>query len=121
MLKGKLSNSYPRNGKTQFVFQLSGTKEELSKYKEIKGEYYQEDETGAPLYWTNTPGGRVISLKITTNDNVVEDNTELQLDATVKAQNDFTYNQVMQNLHMRAGNVAQGAMKVVKDGDGSLE
>ncbi len=121
MLNGKLINSYPKNGKTMFVFSLTGSKEELSKYKEIKGEYYQEDETGSPLYWTNTPGGRVIKLKITTNDNVVEDNTDLQLDATIKAQADFTYNQVMHNLNVRAGQVGASPLKVVKDDKESIE
>lgn len=53
MLKCTKIREYMKNGKPRFVYAVSGSKEELAKYKKIQGEYYREDDkTGAPIYNT---------------------------------------------------------------------
>jgi len=51
-MKIKNKSDYPRNGKQIFVSRVSGTKEELAKYKEVQGENYREDEDGTPLHYS---------------------------------------------------------------------
>ena len=52
-MKIKQVNEYTKNGKTQFVYAVDGTKEELAKYKTVKGEFYREHEgTGKPLFFS---------------------------------------------------------------------
>lgn len=113
-LKGKCINSYPKNGRKVFVFKVTGTEEELEQYLEIQKKRFPEgkwtDDDGAPLYWTSSPSGAQINLNITTNGNIVEDTTELDLKASGSARYDHTYNTVMKGLNRAAGlqGVTQG-------------
>ena len=49
-MRAKKIRSYvkPGSGNTVFVYGVTGTPEELAKYKEVQGANYKEDENGNP-------------------------------------------------------------------------
>jgi hypothetical protein len=51
-MKGKLVNSYPKNGRSIYVFEVTGTEDELANYKLAKGEYHRENDAGVPLFFS---------------------------------------------------------------------
>ena len=63
----------------------------------------------------------MIELKVTTNGNVVEDTTDLDLEATSSAVRDFTYNQVTKDLAQRAGLTAKAKQPVSEGKNGSID
>jgi hypothetical protein len=53
MLDCKYLREYVKNGKTRFVYAVTGSKEDLATYKKIQGEFHRvDDKTGAVLYNT---------------------------------------------------------------------
>jgi hypothetical protein len=53
-MKIKFLRSYPKGDKTQFVYTVDGTPEEIAKYKALQGTFLREDDaTGKPLYFTS--------------------------------------------------------------------
>lgn len=48
--------SYPSKKnklETTFVYEVSGTDAELLKYRELKGDNYQQSPSGKPIYWSS--------------------------------------------------------------------
>lgn len=56
-MKIKCVGSYPSKttkGDSVFVYHITGTDEEIAKYREIKGNNFKTDEvTGKPIYWSS--------------------------------------------------------------------
>lgn len=70
----KSERSYTsKAGNKVFVYSVSGTPEELAKFKTVQGENYRETEAGVPLWFTTRSVGNSGSLIITTNGKVVPD------------------------------------------------
>jgi hypothetical protein len=64
-------------GKMVFVYQVSGTPEELAAYKTAKGEHYREDkDTKAILMFSNRYTGKSVDLIKTEKGDYVPDTTE---------------------------------------------
>lgn len=73
-MKIKSIRSYTsKNGNKTFVYAVSGTKEELEKYKTAQGDNYREAEDGTPLWFTTRSVGSSGELIITTNGKIVPD------------------------------------------------
>lgn len=50
-------------GSLTFVYDVSGTPEELAAYKATKKEFYRENEAKAPLFFTQTFAGKECDMK----------------------------------------------------------
>jgi hypothetical protein len=80
MLTAKLNGSYrkPTTGTKVFRFTVSGNEQELKAYEDAQGDSYRLDEkTGKPLWFTTRYTGDSVNLIITSNNQVVADDTEL--------------------------------------------
>jgi len=70
----KLIRSYrSKNGNATFVYGVSGNASDLDAYKVAQGDYYREDDSGTPLWFTTRCIGNSGKLIITTNGNIVPD------------------------------------------------
>jgi hypothetical protein len=100
----EFNNSYPKrdkNGKMQdvFVYTVKGTAQELADYKKAKGDQYREDkETGKPLHFSLSYVGETCDLLITSNGNVVADNSKMRKAANLVGQYDFLKDQLAAQL-----------------------
>ena len=100
----EFNNSYPKrdkNGKMQdvFVYTVKGTAQELADYKKAKGDQYREDkETGKPLHFSLSYVGENCDLLITSNGNVVADNSKMRKAANLVGQYDFLKDQLAAQL-----------------------
>jgi hypothetical protein len=107
----------PRKGQRikMFIFEVNGTEKELQQYVEIQSERVPDakwrDEEGKVFFWSSSPSGMNISLGITTNGNIFEDTTDLDLKAASSARYDYTYESV------KAGLSGTGAVRqpIVKE------
>lgn len=73
-MKIKALRSYTsKNGNKVFVYAVSGTPEQLAKFKAAQGENYRQAEDGTPLWFTTRSVGASGELIITTNGKVVPD------------------------------------------------
>lgn len=73
-MKIKAIRSYTsKNGNKVFVYAVSGTVEQLEKFKAAQGENYRQAEDGTPLWFTTRSVGAQGELIITTNGKVVPD------------------------------------------------
>lgn len=74
-MKGKFRNQYRTpEGVLMFVFAVTGTKQEIEKYKQIQGEnlrYEDDDETKSPLYFTSRFPGQNIELAVSRDESRV--------------------------------------------------
>jgi len=72
-----VSKSGPNAGKgiDVYVYTVTGSKEELAKFKAAQGEQFREDEQGNPLFFTQKVLPRSIDLGISTKTNRVFPNT----------------------------------------------
>lgn len=62
---------------TVFVYNVSGSDEELQKFEEVQGSNYKiDDETGKPLYFTTNYISDNVELTITENNKVVVDDSD---------------------------------------------
>lgn len=80
MLQGKLKGSYRKaeTGNRVFTYLVSGNPEELKAYEAAQGDrLVLEEESGKPLYFSTRYVSDNIKLIITTNGNVVTDDTEI--------------------------------------------
>ena len=86
-MKVTLVRSYrSKNGHVTFVYKVTGTKEQLETYKEIQGEFYREDDGGAPLWFTTRCIGQTGTLIVTTNGNIVPDMSKFDQAASLAEQ-----------------------------------
>lgn len=93
-MKATFANrDFIRNNRTFFVYILSGTPEELAQYKAIKGEYYREgdnaskpEEFGKPLWFALDYYGEECIAKISKNNNVYADTSEMRKMASLAKQ-----------------------------------
>lgn len=82
MLLAKFKSSYRKMDKNQkpttvFVHTVTGTADELKKYKEAQKEHYKEDPDGTVLWFTTRFQGNTVNLNISVkSQKVVADNTE---------------------------------------------
>jgi hypothetical protein len=65
---------------------VSGSQKDLAAFKAAQGEYYREDETGSPLWFTTRFVGATGKLIITANGNVVPDMSLFDQAASIAAQ-----------------------------------
>jgi len=73
-MKVALLRSYrSKNGNVTFVYAVKGTEAQLEAYKQAQGDFYREDESGQPLWFTTRCIGDNGKLIITTNGNIVPD------------------------------------------------
>jgi hypothetical protein len=86
-MKIVLLRSYrSRNGNPTFVYAVSGSTADLEAFKEAQGEYYREDDNGAPLWFTTRCVGNSGKLIITTNGNIVPDMSAFDQAASIASQ-----------------------------------
>jgi hypothetical protein len=93
-MKANFSLVYPKVTKTGvidvFVYQVSGTDEQLNAYKHAQGINYREDETtGKPLFFTPQYVGDEVTIIITTNGRVVADTSAFKKAKSLAGQYDF--------------------------------
>jgi len=77
-MKIKLSRSYKKVGKnggvnTVFVYQVSGTKEQLDAFKSAQGDNFRENEEGIALWFTTRCAGNSGNLIVTSAGKIVAD------------------------------------------------
>ena len=83
----KFIRSYKsRNGNATFVYGVTGNNVDLEAFKTAQGEFFREDEHGTPLWFTTRFVGKVGSLIITTNGNIVPDMSAFDQAASIAAQ-----------------------------------
>ena len=86
-MKVSLIRSYrSKNGNATFVYGVSGNTSDLEAFKAAQGDYYREDESGTPLWFTTRCIGNSGKLIITTNGNVVPDMSAFDQAASLAAQ-----------------------------------
>ena len=87
-MKIKMIRTYrSKNGNPTFVYEVSGSANDLAAYKEAQGQYYREDETtGSPLWFTTRCVGDNGSLIITSNGKIVPDMSKFDQAASLAAQ-----------------------------------
>lgn len=74
IMKIKSARSYTsKQGNKVFVYEVTGTQDELAKFKAAQGENYRETEAGVALWFTTRSCGPTGNLIITTNGKVVPD------------------------------------------------
>lgn len=82
-----LQRSYrSKNGNATFVYKVTGSASDLAAFKSAQGEFYREDTTGAPLWFTTRCVGTKGKLIITTNGNIVPDMSAYDQAASMAAQ-----------------------------------
>lgn len=87
IMKIKSMRSYTsKNGNKVFVYAVSGSKEQLEKFKTAQGENYREAEDGTPLWFTTRSVGNNGELIITTNGKVVPDMSSFDQAASLAKQ-----------------------------------
>ena len=83
----KLIRSYrSKNGNATFVYGVSGNATDLDAFKVAQGDYYREDESGTPLWFTTRCIGNTGKLIITTNGNIVPDMSAFDQAASLASQ-----------------------------------
>lgn len=92
-LKGKFIRNYRNEkGTIVFVYEVSGSKEALDRYEQIRrndlsGDQYRVDEaTGKPLFFSINYTQDNVDIIITPKDRVIIDNSELQKAASLVSQ-----------------------------------
>jgi len=117
-MKATYQNSYPKRSKNGnvvdvFVYEVSGTKDELEAFKDAQGSSYRETPTGVPLFFTLNYVSDEVSLVFTSNGNVVVDNSELRKAASLAKQYGFLGNAIADRMvtgllgNKSVGNTAQ--------------
>ena len=84
-IKAVRSYTSPKGNKV-FVYSVSGSPEQLAKFKAAQGEFYREDEAGNPLWFTTRSVGNSGELIITTNGKVVPDMSAFDTAASLAKQ-----------------------------------
>ena len=69
----------PETGNLVFVYKVTGTKDELSKYKTAQGEYYTVDKKDGVLYFSPQFVGPEVELLITSKGKVVADMSKFDM------------------------------------------
>lgn len=87
-LKIKLLREHrSKNGRVVFDYAVSGSPEDLAKYKAIQGVNYREDTaTGVPMYFTTRFVGATGQLIITQNNKIVPDMSAYDEAASIASQ-----------------------------------
>jgi len=87
-MKIKMIRSYrSKKGNPTFVYGVTGSAEDLAKYKDIQGGFYREDDkTGQPLWFTTRCVGENGDLIITTNNKIVPDMSKFDQASSIAAQ-----------------------------------
>ncbi len=87
MLKITFLRNY-RNKKSNmvFVYSVTGTAEELERYKNAQGDFYREDEEGAPIFFSSKYVGESTKLIITSKDKCIPDTSEFDKAASIITQ-----------------------------------
>lgn len=71
-MKGKLFDMYvSKNGNDVFKYEVTGTPEELAKFKAVYPVDYVREETGNPIFFSTSNGGKNVDLTITAKDKVI--------------------------------------------------
>jgi hypothetical protein len=85
----KRMNDRTRKMEDRFRYVVTGTKDELLKYEEIKGEYHRTNESGDPLFFSQNFLGQSCELKFTLEgDKVYPDTSELDIAKNLISQNE---------------------------------
>jgi hypothetical protein len=95
-MKIKLQRTYrSKNGNAVFVYTVSGNSSDLEAFRNAQGEYYKEDDNGAPLWFTTRCVGQTGTLIITTNGNIVPDMSAFDQAASLAAQYGGNFGQTL--------------------------
>lgn len=83
--------TYLRPTAKQFVYAIDCTAEEAAQIRAIKGEYYRQGEpntpeAGKPLWFSFDYHGEECTLKISKNNKIYADNTEMRKQASLVKQ-----------------------------------
>lgn len=81
-----LRNYRNKKGHLVFVYSVTGPAAELERYKTAQGEFYREDEDGAPVYFSSKYVGESTKLIITSKDKVIPDTSEFDKAASIITQ-----------------------------------
>ncbi len=79
-MKATYQRQYRKSGTGNlvFVYNVSGTPEQLAAFKAAKGAHYKEDENKVPLFFCTRYAGKVVELRETKDKtNWVADTSEL--------------------------------------------
>ena len=104
-MKATFKSSYRKMDKNQqpttvFVFAVTGTAEELAKYKEAQGEHYKANPDGEVLWFTTRFQGDVVKLSISAKSGkVVADNTEMDKTNSLIEQNKGALGEALARLY----------------------
>lgn len=86
-MKASLLRSYKsKNGNVVFVYKVTGKAADLATFQEAQGEFYVEDPTNGPLWFTTKCVGQECPLLITTNGRVCADTSAFDQAASLAAQ-----------------------------------
>ena len=87
-LSAKLQRNYRnKKGTLVFVYEVSGNEASIEAYKAAQGDNLREDEdTGAPLWFTSRCAGNRADLIITSKNQVIADMSQLEAAASLAAQ-----------------------------------
>ena len=66
-----------------FIYQLSGSAEAIEAFKAAKGEYYQEDEHGRPLYHTKRGFGNTGQIVVSADGKINHDDSQIAMATSV--------------------------------------
>lgn len=77
-MKGKFLNEYVKNGKNVVVYEVSGTADELIKFRSSDSAKSIDKETGKDLWFTNRFSGNVVDIVVSKNNICYADTSELQ-------------------------------------------
>jgi len=95
-MKIKFIRSYrSKKGNVTFVYNVTGSEADIAAYKEAQGEFYREDDTKKPLWFTTRFVGDTGALIITTNGNIVPDMSEYDKAASVASQYGGNFGQAL--------------------------
>lgn len=112
----KLIRSYrSKNGNATFVYGVSGNATDLDAYKVAQGDFYREDDSGTPLWFTTRCIGKGGKLLITTNGNIVPDMSAFDQMASLASQYGGDFGQAL------AQKAAQSILGVSAPAESSAE
>ncbi len=68
-----------KSGKISFRYAVSGSAEALEAFKEARGEFYNEDENGVALFYSQQFLGKTGSIAVTDNGKIVTGSNDLAM------------------------------------------
>jgi hypothetical protein len=119
MLSVKLARSYrSKNGNATFVYEVSGSTQDIEAFKTAQGDYYRVADNGKPLWFTTRCIGPAGHLVITTNGNVVPDMSKFDQASSLASQYGGNFGEELARMSAQAilgGNAPQADSAPAKE------